>query len=70
MELARSDRYRDLVRDLIVNYNSLPPVETFSLEEGILQDKPRLLQSKLINDLVTFGENSLEKTEDELVVKL
>ena len=77
MELARSDRYRDLVRDLIVNYYdinykkpSLPPVETFSLEEGILQDKPSLLQSKLINDLVTFGENSLEKTEDKLVVKL
>ena len=53
-----------------INYNSLPPVETFSLEEGILQDKPRLLQSTLINDLVTFGENSLEKTEDKLVVKL
>ena len=77
MELARSDWYRDLVRDLIVNYYdinyrkpSLSPVETFSLEEGILQDKPRLLQSKLINDLVTFGENSFEKTEDKLVVKL
>ena len=77
IELVRSDRYRDLVRDLIVNYYdinykkpSLPPVETFSLEEGILQDKPRLLQSKLINDLVTFGENSLEKTEDKLVVQI
>ena len=53
-----------------INYNSLPPVETFSLEEGILQDKPRLLQSTPINDLVTFGENSLEKTEYKLVVKL
>ena len=77
IELVRSDRYRDLVRDLILNYYdinykkpSLRPVETFSLEEGILQDKPRLLHSKLINDLVTFGENSLEKTEDKLVVKL
>ena len=77
IELARSDRYRDLVRDLIVNYYdinykkpSLPAVETFSLEEGILQDKPRLLQSTLINDLVTFGENSLEKADDKLVVKL
>ena len=77
MELARSDQYRDLVRDLIVNHYdinykkpSLPPVETFSLEDGILLDKPRLLQSKLINDLVTFGENSLEKTEDKLVVEL
>jgi len=77
MELVKSDRYRDLVRDLIVNYYdlnykkpSLAPVETFSLEEGILQDKARLLQSKVINDLVTFGENSLEKTEDKLVVKL
>ena len=66
-----------LVRDLIVNYYdinykkpSLPPVETFSLEKGILQDKPRLLQSTLINDLVTFGENSLETTEAKLVVKL
>ena len=77
IELTRSDRYRDLVRDLIVNYYdinykkpSLPPVETFSLEKGILQDKPRLLQSTLINDLVTFGENSLETTEAKLVVKL
>ena len=77
MELVRSDRYRDLVRDLILNYYdinykkpALPPVEIFSLEEGILQDKPRLLQSKLINDLVTFGENSLKQAEDKLVVKL
>ena len=77
MDLVRSDRYRDLVRDLIVNYYDinykkplLPPVETFSLEEGILQNKPRLLHSKLINDLVAFGENSLEKTEDKLVVRL
>ena len=37
---------------------------------GILLDKPRLLQSKLISDLVTFGENSLEKTDDKLVVEL
>ena len=77
MELVRSDRYRDLVQDLIVNYYdinykkpALPPVEVFNLEEGILLDKPRLLQSKLINDLVTFGENSPEQTEDKLVVEL
>ena len=77
VELVSQGRYRDLVRDLIVNYYdlnykkpSLQAAETFELEEGILQEKERLLESPLITDLVTFGQNILESEADKLVVKL
>ena len=80
MELARSDRYRDLARDLIVNYYDLRHQLQLTASGWDLQPGGRnsarqteiasVYRSTPINDLVTFGENSLEKTEDKLVVKL
>ena len=72
VELVREGRYRELVRDLIINYYDVnykkpspDPVQTFQLGEGILLEKERLLESQLITDLVTFGQNSLENVEEE-----
>ena len=63
-DLVSNGRYRDLVRDLIVNYYDLnykkptmASAASLNVPSGLILRKDDLLHSSVVDKLISFGEN-------------